>query len=724
MSDCKSYVSKEDLQALKESQQHIEHVARSRNAAGEKALQVTGSIRGENVTNRTLDGLEDLYTSSITEFEARGENALRSVGWVTLDSFQQGAEITERNQILRDETNGEYYRWDGNLPKTVPVGSTPESAGGVGMGAWVSVGDASLRSDLSKSTGAELITTLSGKTVQKEIDDINIEVSSFNEKRSVFFQFKQQRNFNNNMFGQLQEAQDGIFHYAPTVTVLPSGRIISVYTVKKGKAIDPGQDATPMYLQCAISDDDGETWAKKDLVNKGAGYATSESVLVHSKVDGNLYCFYTSMKGATGWGKSEQGFDENNTSQIEYVFSLDNGKTWSDPVNITEEVKPASAFFCSIAPTQCGYMKDKLIIPFYYLKDRNSGITECYITLDANRIADFGEVVRDEYQDDTPGRSGGEIGFGNFSSGELFAIERAFDDTTKSFRIAQQKLLVKDHNTDKWIVKGQFATSDCQASFIRVGLDYGFDKDYLFVVAPIGITGQLDGRQNMRIFDCSDDFSNPKDLALIAVQANIAAEYSSTQLLPTGAFISLWHGRQYTIQSSLYTINRKIAGRYLSMPSHTGYKIIDTGSGNYSYDLFDGELVKNKKSSGFSEYTNGTFHNTNSVKVKTITEKLVELNADEAGMFIFNIGSDSSAIGEIKGGYIGMVITLMVTSSAVAVELVREKSGVPPARRVMFSDSVDGNKYKMTGGTGVRSSVVKLTKTEFGWYLDRPANAS
>lgn len=145
MSDCKSYVSKEDLQALKESQQHIEHVARSRNAAGEKALQVTDPIRGENVTNRTLDGLEDLYTASINNFETRGEDALRSVGWVILDSFQQGAEITERNQVLRDETTGEYYRWDGDLPKSVPAGSTPESAGGVGMGAWVSVGDATLR---------------------------------------------------------------------------------------------------------------------------------------------------------------------------------------------------------------------------------------------------------------------------------------------------------------------------------------------------------------------------------------------------------------------------------------------------------------------------------------------------------------------------------------------------------------------------------------------------
>lgn len=175
MSDCKSYVSKEDLQALKESQQHIEHVARSRNAAGEKALQVTDPIRGENVTNRTLDGLEDLYTTSINNFETRGDEALRSVGWVTLDSFQQGAEITERNQILRDETTGEYYRWDGDLPKTVPVGSTPESAGGVGTGAWVSVGDASLRAALREQSGASMIGVQPGGNLQQIINYVTPE---------------------------------------------------------------------------------------------------------------------------------------------------------------------------------------------------------------------------------------------------------------------------------------------------------------------------------------------------------------------------------------------------------------------------------------------------------------------------------------------------------------------------------------------------------------------
>nr|WP_284183174.1 hypothetical protein [Providencia rettgeri] len=88
--------------------------------------------------------------------------AIVAAGYITIDSFQQGAdlpnnELTQRNHILRDETTGEYYRWDGDLPKKAPVGSTPQSTGGIGEGAWVSVGDASLRSGLLAIDGQSFI---------------------------------------------------------------------------------------------------------------------------------------------------------------------------------------------------------------------------------------------------------------------------------------------------------------------------------------------------------------------------------------------------------------------------------------------------------------------------------------------------------------------------------------------------------------------------------------
>lgn len=98
----------------------------------------------------TAAGMEWLFKELVEKFKVDMNTAIVAAGYITIDSFQKGAdlpnnELTQRNHILRDETTGEYYRWDGDLPKQVPAGSTPQSTGGIGKGAWVSVGDASLR---------------------------------------------------------------------------------------------------------------------------------------------------------------------------------------------------------------------------------------------------------------------------------------------------------------------------------------------------------------------------------------------------------------------------------------------------------------------------------------------------------------------------------------------------------------------------------------------------
>ncbi len=67
------------------------------------------------------------------------------LGYEFIDSFELGALITSRYQALFFEHQGEYYRWDGALPKPVPEGSTPQLAGGIGAGAWISVGYPSLK---------------------------------------------------------------------------------------------------------------------------------------------------------------------------------------------------------------------------------------------------------------------------------------------------------------------------------------------------------------------------------------------------------------------------------------------------------------------------------------------------------------------------------------------------------------------------------------------------
>lgn len=123
------------------------------------ALKYQDRFGGEHYT---IEGLRWLAQQAIAEF-----------GWIPVGTFQAGATLTLPNQILKDTTDGEYYRWDGTIPKIVNVGSTPDTTGGIGFGAWISVGDASLRSMLASSIGAKNIGTSSGESVQDELNSLS-----------------------------------------------------------------------------------------------------------------------------------------------------------------------------------------------------------------------------------------------------------------------------------------------------------------------------------------------------------------------------------------------------------------------------------------------------------------------------------------------------------------------------------------------------------------------
>ncbi|HAW1369236.1 TPA: hypothetical protein JLM27_003601 [Escherichia coli] len=123
------------------------------------ALQYTDRFGNPHYT---IEGLRWLAQQAIAQF-----------GWILIDSFQDGADITIPNQALRDEDTGEYYRWDGALPKHVDAGSTPDTSGGVGVGAWVGIGDASLRAMLATVAGAGMIGTAHRGTLASDLNAID-----------------------------------------------------------------------------------------------------------------------------------------------------------------------------------------------------------------------------------------------------------------------------------------------------------------------------------------------------------------------------------------------------------------------------------------------------------------------------------------------------------------------------------------------------------------------
>lgn len=76
--------------------------------------------------DEVISGTNHYYTDrfgarrwTVAGFQQAAEEAIRNYGYIPMDSFEDGATLTLPNQVLRYEVTGEYYRWDGEFPKSV-----------------------------------------------------------------------------------------------------------------------------------------------------------------------------------------------------------------------------------------------------------------------------------------------------------------------------------------------------------------------------------------------------------------------------------------------------------------------------------------------------------------------------------------------------------------------------------------------------------------------------
>ncbi len=135
----------------------------------------------DEIVNSADDAYKDRFGKSRLTWagiENISREAIAAAGYVLVRSFATGATITSPNQALLNDSDGEYYRWNGQFPKVVPANSTPQSTGGVGGNGWIGVGDASLRAALKSyapSQGDALVSVKSNlsNAIQRTQHDKN-----------------------------------------------------------------------------------------------------------------------------------------------------------------------------------------------------------------------------------------------------------------------------------------------------------------------------------------------------------------------------------------------------------------------------------------------------------------------------------------------------------------------------------------------------------------------
>lgn len=172
----------------------------------------------------------------------------------------------------------------------------------------------------------------------------------------------------------------------PGLVTTNKGTLLGVYDVRYNSSVDL-QEHIDIGLSRSI--DGGKTWEKMRLplafgeygelpaAQNGVGYP---SILVDTKTNTIwiVAAWTHGMGNQRAWWSSQQGMDVNHTAQLVLVKSTDDGKTWSEPINITEQVKHPEWYFLLQGPGRGITMEDgTLVFPIQYIgKDRipNAGI--------------------------------------------------------------------------------------------------------------------------------------------------------------------------------------------------------------------------------------------------------------------------------------------------------------------------------------------------------------
>ncbi len=156
----------------------------------------------------------------------------------------------------------------------------------------------------------------------------------------------------------------------PGLTTSNKGTLLGVYDVRYNNSADL-QEWVDIGL--SRSTDGGQTWEKMRIpmafgesngLPKAQNGVGDPAILV-DKQTGSIWivAIWThGMGNGRAWFNSQQGNDLNHTAQLMMVKSDDDGITWSEPINVTEQVKDPSWFLLLQGPGRGISMEDGTIV--------------------------------------------------------------------------------------------------------------------------------------------------------------------------------------------------------------------------------------------------------------------------------------------------------------------------------------------------------------------------
>lgn len=172
----------------------------------------------------------------------------------------------------------------------------------------------------------------------------------------------------------------------PGLVTTNKGTLLGVYDVRYNNSVDLQEHVD---IGLSRSTDGGKTWEKMRLplaFGETGGLPAAQngvgdpSILVDTKTNTVwiVAAWTHGMGNQRAWWSSQPGMDKIYTAQLVMAKSTDDGKTWSEPINVTGQVKDPSWYFLLQGPGRGITMQDgTLVFPIQFIDSTrvpNAGI--------------------------------------------------------------------------------------------------------------------------------------------------------------------------------------------------------------------------------------------------------------------------------------------------------------------------------------------------------------
>lgn len=214
-SGCGDVLSLADLQTAKKHQIFEAEVITGKSGG------VTGGADIDYATNQVTGQVQKTMPA-----------ILRDIGFEPASfDFTSGGTLTlnDRNKAvlwpMADGGDGDWYYWEGTLPKVIPAASSPLTAGGIAGGAWRPVGDITLRKQLATAGSGPLVDDSNINVVQPYQGAVSL---TQHDNNALFLNVKQ--------FGAIG---DGSYHPLSEIyTSLSSAQAVYPFVTNLTQSVD------------------------------------------------------------------------------------------------------------------------------------------------------------------------------------------------------------------------------------------------------------------------------------------------------------------------------------------------------------------------------------------------------------------------------------------------------------------------------------------------------